>query len=57
MTDAAKWAEAHRELVTAVEGAKEADMLEEEVLSVVDDVYHEDPTAYQHGGPKPPKGA
>ena len=36
-----KWAEAYYPMVQAIEAAKEAGVEEGEVLSAVDDVYHE----------------
>jgi hypothetical protein len=51
-----KWADAHNQLVNALEKARDV-MSEDEVLSAVDDVYHEDAEAYRPGNPKPPRDA
>lgn len=53
MSDA--WVEAYSRLVNAIESAKEAGIDESEVMSAVDDVYHEDAGVYVPGPPKPVK--
>lgn len=49
------WADAHEKLVTVLQEVRDAGMEEEEVLSAVDDVYHESDEHYVSGGPKRPK--
>lgn len=46
------WADAHNDLTRALEKARDAGVEEEEVLSAVDDVYHENDEHYVSGGPK-----
>ena len=49
------WAEAHSRLVAAAEHAKEAGMTEDEMTSVIDDVFFESTEPYVPGEPKPKK--
>jgi hypothetical protein len=46
------WTQAHSELCQALMNFRDAEGLEEEALSAVDDVYHESDEHYVSGGPK-----
>ena len=48
------WNEAHAVLVAALQAARDAGITEDEALSALDDVYHEDDSSYVPGPPKAP---